>query len=507
MNDIKNNPLNNFHNYKGKKKSLPISINTNILPCQFIFNRPISKIAISYINIGQKIQNQNHQKTKSNMTNNVLKNPYNIINNHSRQNNNSIIKTNQNLTSVTHYNKKKENSSSLSHRETYYHSRKKTPVYYQKPKQESRNNDYKIPKKHLIIKNPNLIISKPIKKQKQTFKNYQFEHNSTCSNIINISNKNNLISDKIDNINKKQFISLNHNKKQINKSCNVSLPQKKRMLSHENINIPFNKKFKNEIKDNNLKKGVFKNFKNSVSKENMSCFNKNNPIKNISSGKKKNRIIIHNKKNPVPKGENKIDYHKIIKQVKLSKEKKEFKTSNSKKNLNDMQLSIDDSNYYIKNIYVKEHKIVLSEPSLSNNNIFQDKKEKIIKNKEYNELFNEENLFELPNDLDDQFDDLNSIVRKIKFNLVIVNKENFFSQNYQIYQNFKQEFESDFGLNHLHKLKRIYCSLDKEKNKITERRNYNNMSFSTQANSSNKKIIQSQNSLISPIISKFNLNL
>ena len=172
-----------------------------------------------------------------------------------------------------------------------------------------------------------------------------------------------------------------------------------------------------------------------------------------------------------------------------------------------MQLSIDDSNYYIKNIYVKEHKIVLSEPSLSKNNIFQDKKEKIIKKKEYNELFNEENLFELPNDLDDHFDDLNSIVRKIKFNLVIVNKENLFSQNNQIYQNFKQEFENDFGINNLHKLKRIYCSLDKEKNKITERRNYNNMSFSTQANSSNKKVIQSQNSLISPIISKFNLNL
>ena len=128
-------------------------------------------------------------------------------------------------------------------------------------------------------------------------------------------------------------------------------------------------------------------------------------------------------------------------------------------------------------------------------------------NKECNELFNDSNLCDLPDDFDDKFDDLNAIVRKIKFNLVIVNKENLFSQNNQIYQNFKQEFESDFGLNHLHKLKRIYCSLDKEKNKITERRNYNNLSFSTQSNSSNKKVIQSQNSLISPIISKFNLNL
>ena len=80
-------------------------------------------------------------------------------------------------------------------------------------------------------------------------------------------------------------------------------------------------------------------------------------------------------------------------------------------------------------------------------------------------------------------------------------------KNNQIYQNFKQEFENDFGINNLHKLKRIYCSLDKEKNKITERRNYNNLSFSTRSNSSNKNVIQSQNSLISPIISKFNLNL
>ena len=243
------------------------------------------------------------------------------------------------------------------------------------------------------------------------------------------------------------------------------------MLSHGNINIPLNKKFKNEIKDNNLKKEVFKNYRNSVSKENMSCFNKNNPIKNVSSGIKKNRIIIQNKKNPLPKGENKIDMHKIIKQIKLSQEKKKFKNSNSKNNLNDMQVSIDDSNYYIKNLYVNEHKIILSEPSLSKNNIFQNKKEKIIKNKEYNELFNDENLFELSNDLDDNFDDLNSIVRKIKFNLVIVNKENFFSQNNKSYQNFKQEFENDFGTNYLNKLKRIYCSLDKEKNKITERRN------------------------------------
>ena len=165
MNDIKVNPLNNFHNYKGKKKTLPISINTNILPYQFLFSKSTSKIATSYINIGQKIQNQNHQNTQSNMSNNVLKNPYILINNHSRQTNNSILKSNQNLTSLTHYNKKRENSSSLSHRETYYHSRKKIPVYYRKTKQESIE--------IIILKNPNLILSEQIKKQMELKKYFQ----------------------------------------------------------------------------------------------------------------------------------------------------------------------------------------------------------------------------------------------------------------------------------------------------------------------------------------------
>ena len=125
MNGIKFNPQYNYHNYKGKKRSLPISINSNILPCQFLFSKPTSKVATSYINIGQKIQKQNHQKTKSNLSNNVLINPYILMNNHSKYSNNSLLKNNQNLTSITNYNIKRDNSNSLSHRDTYYHSRKK----------------------------------------------------------------------------------------------------------------------------------------------------------------------------------------------------------------------------------------------------------------------------------------------------------------------------------------------------------------------------------------------
>ena len=64
MNDIKIPLQYNFNNYKGKKKSLPISINSNMVPSQFIFKKPTSKITSSYLSIGQKIQNQNYQKNK-----------------------------------------------------------------------------------------------------------------------------------------------------------------------------------------------------------------------------------------------------------------------------------------------------------------------------------------------------------------------------------------------------------------------------------------------------------
>ena len=116
MNDIKIPLQYNFNNYKGKKKSLPISINSNMVPSQFIFKKPTSKITSSYLSIGQKIQNQNYQKNKSNMSNNIMKNHL-LINSHSHLSNNSTIKTNQNFTSIINYPNYKNNSnSSISYR-------------------------------------------------------------------------------------------------------------------------------------------------------------------------------------------------------------------------------------------------------------------------------------------------------------------------------------------------------------------------------------------------------
>ena len=489
MNDIRVQPQNTFHNYKGKKKSLPISINSNILPCQFIFSKPTSKIATSYINIGQKIQKSNHQKTKSINSNNIIMNPYIIMmNNNSRITNNSLIKTNQNLTSIINNNKKIDNSNSISNRDTFYHSRKKTPVYFKKSRQNSGVYCYNNAKN--LSKNNSLLASKPIKKQ--TIKNFNFNNNPTYSNLVNLIKKSNY--DEKDNNMNKRYITLNGNHKKNNKSCNNYTLNNKRMLSHENINIPINKKLEN--KENNINNNNLLNDKKSKSRDNTNRILKNNSSKEISGIQKVN--VIHRKSN-VPRADIKIDLNKILNEIKISKEQNEISNkTNSKNEINKNKSSIKESNI----INLDDlNKIALSEPNTSKI------KEKEIINKSINELFNEENLYEIPLNFDDKFDDLNAIVRKIHFDQISSSKENLFSQNNKTYKNFKQIFDYDFESNNLNHIKNIYLSSNKEKNKITDRKNYNNLSFSTQSGSSYKKAFKNQNSMVSPISSKFNLNL
>ena len=494
MNDIRVQPQNTFHNYKGKKKSLPISINSNILPCQFIFSKPTSKIATSYINIGQKIQKSNHQKTKSINSNNIIMNPYIIMmNNNSRITNNSLIKTNQNLTSIINNNKKIDNSNSISNRDTFYHSRKKTPVYFKKSRQNSGVYCYNVSKN--LSKNNSLLASKPIKKQ--TIKNFNFNNNPTYSNLVNLIKKSNY--DEKDNNMNKRYITLNGNHKKNNKSCNNYTLNNKRMLSHENINIPINKKLEN--KENNINNNNLLNDKKSKSRDNTNRILKNNSSKEISGIQKVN--VIHRKSN-VPRADIKIDLNKILNEIKISKEQNEISNKTNSKNeineINENKTLIKENNMInLDNL----NKIALSEPNTSKIII----KEKEVINKSINELFNEENLYEIPLNFDDKFDDLNAIVRKIHFDQISSTKENLFSQNNKTYKNFKQIFDYDFESNNLNHIKNIYLSSNKEKNKITDRKNYNNLSFSTQSGSSYKKAFQNQNSMVSPISSKFNLNL
>ena len=502
MNNIRLHPQYNFYNNKGKKKSLPISINSNMQPCQFLFSKPTSKVATSYINIGQKIHTKNHKKNKSNTSNNILKNQNFINNNRSQITYNSIINTNQNITLITNYNKKKrENSISISNRDTYYHSRKKTPIYYKKSSYNSIMNSNNISKKNLN-KNSCLIASRQIKKQ--TIKNFKFKNNSTYSEIINNIKKFN--NEKDD----KPFKTLNENKNNFKKSNDNNMIKNKRMLSHENIKI--NKPIENENKIKEIsKKGSndkILNHKHSISKDNGNIILKKNKSFQYNLGNDKINII-YQKKNLVPRADVKIDLYKILKDIKVSNKhnneynKKSNNKQTNKENINYVQIENDNNEFNLLK------KITLSEPNTTKTIIKIKEEVKITKNNKEinNELFNNYNLLDLPSDYDDKFDDLNSVVRKIHFNTILINKENLFSHNNKIYNNYKQTFNNDFEKNNLiiHNLKNINLSSDK--NKKTERKNNNNLSFSTQSGSSYKKAFQNHNSLISPISSKFNLNI
>ena len=100
--------INTFKQSKTKKKSLPISINSNIAPGSFLFNNKVSKVATSYKNIGDQINTyeklkQLNQKGKA-QSNVLMINNFFSVNNLSSKNsqmsNNSILnKNNSNIMS------------------------------------------------------------------------------------------------------------------------------------------------------------------------------------------------------------------------------------------------------------------------------------------------------------------------------------------------------------------------------------------------------------------------
>lgn len=90
--------ISSIKNQKSKKKTLPISINSNPTPGAFLFNNNISKIATSYKDIGEKIQTieklkKINQKGK-NQTNALINNFLSINSKASQFSNNSILNKN-----------------------------------------------------------------------------------------------------------------------------------------------------------------------------------------------------------------------------------------------------------------------------------------------------------------------------------------------------------------------------------------------------------------------------
>ena len=314
-------------------------------------------------------------------------------------------------------------------------------------------------------------------------------------NINNLNNKNN-INNKIvydDNKklidNKKIENEKNYGKKVDNKmSSDNNTEINKKEVKNKEPNGPIN--LLNDIWNNNYKKINKKN--NFISNNNSTTNNYINnkydystdnipePISNIT---KKNDIKdnIQNitdfnnsniKNNIIEKNDDKTIKNKNNEEINLEKENSKEEIENDKK---------DDLD---KEDFINCDKDILDNKNYDN----KDDNNKLINNIK-NILFDEDNLDELPDDYDENFNDLYSIINKMNFGNVLVCVEGLFTPEGRTYKKYKDKFDKSYDKTFFKKGNSFSNSNNKPK-KIIEVATSN---AKTNSSSSKKKNIVSPN--------------
>ena len=111
--------------------------------------------------------------------------------------------------------------------------------------------------------------------------------------------------------------------------------------------------------------------------------------------------------------------------------------------------------------------------------------EEIRKNNIENNLFSENNLIDIEKIIDDKFDDLYSIIKRLNFSTVLLNNEGLFSVENKVYQNHTQVFNNYFDKFYLKNLSTV-----KKVNKSSKGKN---CSASTKVNTTSCKKNSYQN--------------
>ena len=318
-----------------------------------------------------------------------------------------------------------------------------------------------------------------------------------------IQNNSNFYSNKHKNLNKnipgvKKIIIKPREKKMTNKSkigtCNqIPIPTLKEknneMPSERNIKLKIEKILKNSKNKNKNKnkitidrKTISKNKKIKGNKSDFSL-SQINKIKNICENKIENkRKNNDNQKNQEDNNKAKdIEINNLVDDIYISNLNKEIPEKNYYKKINNKNVSNKyqgktDSNYSIDNtpdlkkIESIDNKIYVNKKDSTNNDIKKDNittnntkedyqneesekteeikkiekdytnKEELKNNKIVNDLFNEDNLEDLPVDYDEDFNDLYSIINKINFGRVLVGVEGFFTYEGKAFKKYKEKF-------------------------------------------------------------------
>ena len=484
----------NNNTYIAKKqmitdKNISINNNTNNLIHRNIFydkNNHIRNFTTNFKN--KEILNIFHNKT---LSNNHRYNNINNINNRSESNSNlDNMRVNNSINSRGKIklldkdkisdmkidvnsiilSKKENKSNSINNNVKNHHK-----FYYSKYL-SSKYNDNIINNNYNIIDNikiyiPDNINIGGIKNMKNKTKEFN-KINKIPNNKISNRKISTIQCKKI--IPSKKNIKINLNKilidKKINKdniqNYNNTLNERKFDYSLSKINDALSKKLvknKNEENNNNLNNN--KNIDNKyvshikneyLKKNNNSHFVNNDIFKKIN---KNSYLIEYNK-------ENTIDINKIyLENIDKNKinEKRSFISNpdkkleilkrnnilNSSNNLNlNIKINNNSNDNKTKKYSCNNNKNNKEFYNIKNNAIILNKKnnsieinKKIINSKICNCLFNEENLDEFPNDYDEEFNDLYSIRNKIKFQNILINNENIFSEKGNDYLKYKEKFD------------------------------------------------------------------
>ena len=255
------------------------------------------------------------------------------------------------------------------------------------------------------------------------------------------------LNDKITNILLKNKEEENININNYNTNNNNNIQNKNEEIieknENENDNDDNNKNSKNENIENDLISDIYHNNNNKNTKNkndkcvfDFNCHSNNSTTNNINN---KNDYSIDNMPGPI----------NINNKLNLQRKKS---IDNELQNITDLNNS--NPNININNI--------INEKNKQENEIIQNKKDKnatiintdinkikiikketqkLINNNIKNTLFDEENLDELPEDYDENFNDLYSIINKINFGSVLVCVEGLFTPEGRTYKKYRDKFD------------------------------------------------------------------
>ena len=549
----------NIRNLKQKKKNMPISINSNPKPGYFLFGSKISKIATSYKDNGEKIQKvektKKMMKTGHTHINVQMKNYLSINSKLTQFSNASTFTMNRSKVSSSRVVPAKNLSTSI-FTQVNFLSKNNIKINTKNDQLTKRINSINQKAKNSSTSDGKKLMKKNIKRQKSIeviSTNYTLfgkkNDNSFAQTHMKNYTSNNIViphSIKVNQyIEEKSKKVLNNNsflkQKVTSSKNNIKKGFKKPKIISTN---PFNEINSHQLKYNTSANEVLKNTITTLSSLSNNLGNNCATLNNRSHIKVNKRGLSYDNEIPrelrvhssMPKEQNDTLHQKRNHSLNLSrfalnnfiissnKEKKTKKeTSDKNEEITESKLGVKRNlNMILNNITVKGKKTdsrnsdlnQLHQRSLSNNNNNNENSkyaEEVETDKIQNENLNfqisncnniyknlfedEEILYEEPPSIEDKFDDLNSIVRKINFSLTKSRSHNIFSidsnEKYHQYEEyFDKEFERKVQLKHNIQLSsntKINNTISKAGiTKSSERKSINNISLSTQGSSYKK---------------------